>query len=107
MPKHCCKIGDSPIHGRGVFASKNISMGQMITSYGNTEVDPNSDYAMTFPDGIHRGGHPDLATLSECGFLMNDGYKLTIDEHEHSLKTVNRRLDEYDRRSEASCIVGF
>ena len=105
MPK--CEIGRSPVHGRGVFASKKIFYGQVITSYGNTEVDHNSDYAMTFPDGIHRGGHPDLATLSECGFLMNDGYKLTIDEHEHSLKTVSMRFDEYDKRSEASCSVGL
>ena len=97
MPK--CEIRRSPVHGRGVFASKKIFCGQVITSYGNTEVDHNSDYAMTFPDGIHRGGHPDLATPSECGFLMNDGYKLTIGEHDHSLKLLTGFLMNMTREA--------
>ena len=108
MPKPLCKIADSPIHGRGVFAAKKIERGQIITKYGNVGVDNESDYGMKFPDGIIRGGDPNRAIAAECGFMMNDTCKLCVDEKRvPTLKYVMQCFKDYNEKSDANTNVCF
>ena len=92
-------IRDSPIHGKGVFATKKIKKDRFITHFGHLVTQESGhidDYAMVFPDGRTYTGNPLQASLQRCGFMCNDASTLEINfETDKDIFAVRRRFEQY------------
>lgn len=113
------EIKKSPIHGRGVFATRDIKKGEYITKYCPDKMifyrDDESakvnarcfPYILNHPDGkrVLVGDPESEFDLDHCGFLVNDTYKAVLPDSLDFDENLKAAIDYYETGLRRSNVV--
>lgn len=116
------EIKNSNVHGKGLFASKNLNRGDPVTFYpfdmiiktGTSKIFRNilknenlvylnTNYKLCVGN-YSFVGDPEILKPGFLGHMTNDSCKVTIDDIKHTKKQIRNKIAEYYLNSNNNCV---